>query len=355
VTRPSSGILTISGLLLSIFITACGGSKKDAPPPAAGGNQIRSISVDGFLVTTREISESIEVPGTLLANETTEIHPEVAGRLTQLNVAEGRFVSRGTVLAKIYDGDLVAQLRKLEVQLKIAEQTESRQAQLLKIQGISQQDYDLSLLNVNNIKADIEIVQANISKTVIRAPYSGRLGLKNVSPGAFVTSTTVITTISQTDPLKLDFTVPEKYSERIKNGQKVNFTIQGSKTQYSAVVRATEVSLQENTRSLLVRSLVENRKSTLLPGTFANVALQFDPNPNAIMVPTQAIIPQARGQQVISYNGGKAKFIDVETGVRDSSYVQIMSGIEKGDTVVVTGLLSIRPGSSIQLNKIINP
>ncbi len=187
------------------------------------------------------------MPGTLLANETTEIHPEVSGRVVQLNISEGRFVSQGTVLAKLYDGDLQAQLRKLEVQLNIAQKTEERQAQLLKIQGISQQDYDLSLLNVNNIKADIEIIKTSIAKTAIHAPFSGRLGLKNISQGAYITPQTVITTISQTDQLKLDFTVPEKYTDRIKNGQIVNFTVQGKDKQYNAKVMATEVSVAETT------------------------------------------------------------------------------------------------------------
>ena len=310
--------------------------------------------VDAFIVTTRTISESIEVPGTLLAKEITEIHPEVSGRVTYLNISEGRYVGKGTVLARLYDGDLQAQLRKLQVQLSIAEKTEERSSQLLKIQGISQQDYDLTLLNVNNIKADIEIIRTSIGKTSIRAPYSGRIGLKNVSPGAYITPTTILTTITQVDQLKLDFTVPEKYSDRIKPGQTVSFTVQGRNRRYDAKVLATEASVTETTRSLLIRSVVQNRNAELLPGTFANVQLKFDPNPGALMVPSQAIIPQARGKKVISFNGGNAKFLDVTTGVRDSAFVQVTDGIKAGDTIVITGLLSIRPNSKIQLAKITN-
>jgi len=309
-------------------------------------------TVNVFIVSPKSISELIEVPGTLLANEITEIHPEVSGRVIQLNVNEGRYVTRGTLLAKLYDGDLQAQLKKLEVQLKIAEQTEARQSQLLKIQGISQQDYDLSLLNVNNIKADIEITNANIGKTEIRAPYNGKLGLKNISPGAYITPQTVITTITQTDPLKLDFTIPEKYTDKIKPGQLVSFKVQGKDKAYSAKVMATEVAVEEATRSLLIRSVVQNRNSELLPGTFANVILSFDPDPNALMVPSQAVIPQARGKKLILFNGGTANFIDVTTGVRDSAFVQITEGIKAGDTVVITGLLSIKPGSKIQTGTI---
>src|SRR5258705_1785327 len=212
-------------MLCGLVLAHCGNKEKKITATTQQPRQ-QAIRVDAFVVTPRTISESIEVPGTLLAKETTEIHPEVSGRVVAININEGKYVSGGTVLARLYDGDLQAQLRKLEVQLSIAQKTEERQAQLLKIQGISQQDYELSLLNVNNIKADIEIIRTSISKTTIHAPYSGRLGLKNVSPGAYITPTTLLTTITQTDQLKLDFTVPEKYSDRIKVGQTVRFTVQ---------------------------------------------------------------------------------------------------------------------------------
>jgi membrane fusion protein (multidrug efflux system) len=339
--------------LIIVSFSNCGEKKKKI---TAQQQQPRaqSIKVDAFIVKARMISESIEVPGTLLANEITQIFPEVSGRVVQINFNEGKYIGKGAVLVKLFDGDLQAQLRKLQVQLKIAEQTESRQAQLLKIQGISQQDYDLSLLSVNNITADIEIIREAIAKTVIRAPYSGRLGLRNISPGAFITPQTNITTIIQTEQLKLDFTVPEKYTDRIKAGQYVNFTVQGKNKPYSARVIATEVSITETTRSLVVRSMVQNKNSELLPGNFANVQLKFDPDPDALMVPSQAIIPQARGKKIVNYNGGNAKFVDVETGVRDSAFVQVTQGIKAGDTIVITGLLSVRPGSKIQVSKIAN-
>ena len=149
------------------------------------------------------------MPGTLLANESTAIYSEVSGRLVQLNVREGSFVSKGALLAKLYDGDLQAQKRKIEVQLKIAEQTEDRQGQLLKIQGISQQEYDISLLQVHNLKADLDIIHEAILKTEIRAPFSGKLGLRNISPGAFINPATIITTISQVNQLKIQFNIPE--------------------------------------------------------------------------------------------------------------------------------------------------
>lgn len=340
---------------LFVAATSCGGKKKDSPTvQKQAGAKPPPMRVDGFIVTPEPFQESLEIPGTIVANEVAEIHPEVSGRIVQLNVVEGRYVSRGAVLAKLYDGDLRAQLNKIQVQLALAQKTEERQAQLLKIQGISQQDYDISLLQVNSLKADIGILQTSIAKTVVRAPFSGKIGLNKISPGAYVTPASVIAVINQTDDLKLDFTVPEKYSGMMKAGQSVKFTIEGSNKDFNARVVATEANLMENTRSLTVRAAVQGKDDALLPGAFAKVTLNLDPEPNAILVPTQAILPQARGKKVILFKGGTAVFSDVVTGTRDSARVQIREGVQAGDTVVVTGLLSLRPDAKILIGKIVN-
>ena len=312
------------------------------------------LRVDAYIIKPESFQENLEVPGTIVANETTEIHPEVSGRIVSLNIVEGRHVGKGAVLAKLYDGDLRAQLNKLHIQLELAKKTEERQAQLLKIQGISQQDYDISLLQVNNLRADIGILETSIAKTVVRAPFSGKIGLNKVSPGAYVTPASVLATISQTDQLKLDFSIPEKYIGQVKVGQIVTFSIEGSKKQFGARVAATESNVMENTRSLTIRAAVMGADPALLAGTFAKVQLSFDPDPNAILVPTQAILPQARGKKVILYKGGTAVFADVTTGTRDSARVQILDGLKPGDTVIVTGLLSVRPEAKIALGRIIN-
>jgi membrane fusion protein (multidrug efflux system) len=335
------------------LLTACG-KKKKITTTQQTGQKPPPIKVDGYIVRPEMFQENIEVPGTIVANEVAEIHPEVSGRLVQLNVAEGKYVSKGTVLAKLYDGDLRAQLNKVQVQLALAQKTEDRQAQLLKIQGISQQDYDISLLQVNSLRADIGILQANISRTVVRAPFSGKLGLKNVSPGSYVSPASVIAVINQVDQLKLDFTVPEKHIDQIKVGQLVTFTFEGSSKELGARVIATESNVTENTRSLTVRAMVQGKDPALLPGSFAKVKLSFDPNQLALLVPSQAVLPQARGKKVILYKGGTAIFADVTTGNRDSARVQILDGLKPGDTVVVTGLLSVRPEAKIQIGKIVN-
>ena len=345
--------VTIFISINAVFIS-CGDKKKEQAQQqsAAAQMQNQAITADALITSTRSLSASIEVPGTILANETTEIHPEVPGRVIILNVKEGAFVTKGTLLAKLNYGDLQAQLKKLDVQLKIAQQTENRQGQLLKIQGISQQEYDLSLLEVNNLKADIDIVNEAIRKTEIRAPFNGKLGLKNISPGAFVTSSTIVTTISQVSQLKIQFNVPEKYGSQLKNGQIINFSVDGSAKTFSASVLAAEVHMDENTRSLAIRALIKNSDPVLIPGVFAKVKIVLGRDENAIMIPTIVVQPQGRKKLVYIYKSGKSEPIDITTGVRDSSSVQVLTGLKVGDTVITTGLLFLRPGGDVKLKKI---
>lgn len=310
--------------------------------------------VDGFIVKPETISETLEVPGSIVSEDAIEIHPEVSGKITGLYIHEGTYVGKGTVLAKLYDADLQAQKRKLIVQLQIAEQTESRHQQLLKIGGISKEDYASTALQVSNLRADLDIINTAIAKTIIRAPFSGRLGLKDISTGSYVTPQTVIATLQKTKDLKIDFSLPEKYTSQIRKGQQVNFSVEGSSHNYTAQIMATESGIAQDSRSLMIRARVTGSGEGLVPGNFAKVTVNFDPNSNALMVPSEAIIPQARGKKIVLYKAGQASFVDVTTGVRDSSMVEVTRGLNAGDTVVITGLLSVKPDAKIMINKIVN-
>ena len=353
-----SSFLRIASIVICVaFIsTACSSKRKtEAEKKQKNSTTARpKPRVDGYIVQTKTLFDDIEISGTIVANENTEIHPEVSGLLSAVYFKEGAYVNKGALLAKINDADLQAQRNKLSVQLKIAQQNENRSSQLLNIQGISKQDYEASLLQVSNIRADLSIISTSIDKTRIKAPFSGNLGLRMVSPGAYVSPQSVLTTISQMSGLKIDFTVPEKYSNRISLGQYINFTTDGSDRTYSARISATEPNVAQDTRSLTVRATVQGDQTGLRPGNFAKVLLKFQPNNNAIVIPSQAIIPQARGKKVYVYQNGKAKFLDVETGVRDSSTVQITSGLKAGDTILVTGLLALKPDAAVTINKIVN-
>jgi membrane fusion protein (multidrug efflux system) len=341
----------VFGFILSIIFISCKSEKKNNAPTGRPSGD-RPVQAEAFIVKSKALSENLEIPGTLFPFEETEIRPEISGRVVWLNIPEGSFVQRGTLLVKLFDNDLQAQVKKLQVQLQIAQKTAERQKELLKINGISQQEYDLSELQVNNLKADIELTQVSISKTEIRAPFAGRIGLKNISNGAYISPTTLLTTISQVSLLKLEFSVPEKYSEAMQRGRSVNFTVAGSDNKFTASILATESNIEANTRTLKIRATVQGKHSALVPGAFAKVSLQMGKNDHSLIVPSQAVIPQARNKRVIIYKDGKPDFTVVTTGIRDSSYVQVLDGVKEGDTVITTALLTIRPDSKIKLTKV---
>lgn len=317
-----------------------------------GARKSGPILAEGFVVQPQIESENVEVPGSLLPVEETQIRPEVTGRIVTLNIQEGAVVKRGSLLVKLFDQDLQAQLKKLQVQLDISIRTADRQKDLLAINGISQQDYDLSALAVDNLKADIETTRISISKTEIRAPYDGKLGLRNVSLGAYVSPSDILTSIRQVNQLKLEFSVPEKYAKEIGVGYIVKFRVDGGEKDHNAHVIATEGNVDQVTRTLKIKSIVTENHPELVPGVFAKVNLQLGNVAKAMMVPTQAVIPQARNKQIILLRKDSAQFLVVETGIRDSTYVQIMKGLKPGDTVVTSGLMAIRPKAKIKITKV---
>ncbi|GHN00355.1 MexH family multidrug efflux RND transporter periplasmic adaptor subunit [Cytophagales bacterium WSM2-2] len=334
--------------VFAVVLTGC--KKKKAVVNAT--RQSGPVMAEGFVVEPHLESEKIEVPGSLLPTEETQIRPEVTGRIVILNIQEGTYVRKGEVLVKLFDQDLQAQLKKLQVQLEISNRTVERQRDLLKINGISQQDFDLSALAVDNLKADIQSTQIAISKTEILAPYDGKLGLRNVSMGAYVSPSDILTSIRQVDQLKLDFSIPEKYAKEIGVGYVISFRVDGGEKDHQATVLATEGNVDQVTRTLKIKAIVRENHKELVPGVFAKVNLQLGRQAKALMVPTQAVIPLARSKQIILFRKDSVQFLTVETGIRDSVFVQIVKGLKSGDTVVTTGLMSIRPKSKVKITKV---
>jgi len=331
-----------------ILSYSCGEKKDAAKAPAASGPTI----VDVIVAKAQSISDTVEANGTVLANDYVELHPEVAGRLTYLEVPEGRFIAKGTVIARINAADLEAQVEKSKVQLDLAEKTVERYSKLLEINGINQSDYDAALNTVNGYKADIKYTQALIDKTYIRAPFDGIAGLRQVSPGAFVTTGDVIATMQTTDKPKIDFTIPEQYGNLIKKGNMVQFQSDAANSiKGAAEIIAIEPQIIQATRNLKVRAVL--RGNSLNPGAFVKVYVVEARNDHAIMVPTNAIIPEDINNQLILVKGGKADVVKVQTGTRLANNVEITSGINEGDTIVVTGVLFARPKAPLKIRKVL--
>ena len=311
-----------------------------------------SLKVEGIIVSPTVLDQTIAISGTLKPFEETVLMPEVPGRVVEINITEGGFTKKGTLLVKLFDGDLQAQLKKSQAQLQLEQQTENRQSELMKVNGISQLDLDQTILQINSIKADIEVLKVQINKTEVRAPFDGTIGLRNISIGAQVTTSTALATIRDLRHLKLDFSVPGKYSSMIKPGFKVQFSVRGDDKKYDATVMATEQGIESDTRNLTLRAIVQSDVSSLTPGEFADVELRLSENKNALMVPTEAVIPQARIKQLIVAKKGRASFVTITTGIRNASSVQILSGINPGDTVVTTGILFLKPNAVLNFSKV---
>ena len=348
--------LTFALLIVIPFsFAACKSSDKDEKKPGAGGDKKPPSRVEAFLVTPQTLAQDIEMPGSLMPAEETELHPEVSGRVTGIYFNEGSNVGQGAILIKLYDGDLQAQLSKLRIQLKVAKETLERYESLLKIGGVSVQEIEIYKLSVNNIQADMNIVQTSIARTSLRAPFSGRLGLRNISIGAYITPATTISTLRKISQLKLEFTVPEKYGTGMKPGGRIQFTMDNNEKTYAARIIATENNIAAETRSLRVRAVVDKADADLIAGAFVKVKIDLGKNDAALMIPSQAVIPKARNKQVIVYRNGMANMETVTTGIRDSSMVEITSGLKAGDTIIITGLLTTRQGSKVIISKVNKP
>ena len=339
-------------LLPATLFYGCGPKADDKNSSFKQTNTISDI--EGFIVKPSSIDQTISISGTIKPMEETVLMPEVPGRVVLINLNEGKFVKQGTILIKLFDEDLQAQLHKAQAQLDLAEQTEVRQGELMKVNGISQLDYDQSVLQVHSIKADIEVLKVQIRKTEVHAPFDGMIGLRNISLGAEVTPSTSLATIRAVKQMKLDFSVPEKYSTQVRPGSMVQFTVQGDDRKHEASVMATEEGIDPGTRNLKVRALVKMDSISIVPGTFANVELRLNENKNALMVPTQAIIPRERDKQLIVARSGKAQFIKVRTRIRQESMIEVSEGLQPGDTVVTTGILFIKPGAILKFAKVNN-
>ena len=339
-------VLKNLGVILSwFFLFACSQKAETSKQKASP-----SIVVDALIATAKPVSNTLEVNGTVVANEYVELHPEASGRLTYLYVPEGKLIKKGTLIAKINNADLQAQVDKSKVSLDLAEKTEQRDKQLLAVNGLNQSDYDAALNIVNGFKADIEYNQALLDKTILKAPFDGYIGLRQVSVGAYVTPSTLIATLLQLDKIKIDFTIPEDYSSTVKVGGMVDVDMDENGATRKAQIIAIEPQVNLSTRNLTVRAILENSKAN--PGSFAKVILHSGLNKSAIMIPTNALIPDDKNNQVVIVKDGMAIFSNVTTGIRLSNNVEITAGIKPGDTIVVTGVLFARPKAPLQVRDI---
>ena len=341
-----TGILC--SLLLIVVFSDCKNKSKtntSAPKPNP------PVVVDIIIAEKSPISNTIEANGTVIASEYVELRPEVSGRLVYLNLPEGKLIGKGIIVARVNDADLLAQLSRSKVQLELAQATVTRFKQLLDINGLNQADYDVALNQVNTLNADMAYTRTLIDKTVIRAPFSGVAGLRQVSPGAYVTPATIIATLQQTNDVKIDFTLPEMYVGSIKTGTIVEVETDAvTKERGRAMIIATEPGANTNTRNLKVRALLKGARAN--PGAFVKVYIDAGKGRSSIKVPANCIIPDDKNNQVVLVKDGKADFVNVQTGIREANTVEVTKGIEAGDSIVVTGVLFAKPKAALKVRSV---
>jgi membrane fusion protein (multidrug efflux system) len=333
------------------FIVQKFGPKTLATPMLRQGPQI--LNATGFLIKPVFLSELIKSSGTLLPAEEVELSFETSGKIVSINFTEGTRVKKGDLLAKINDQPLQAQLEKLQASLKLSQAMEFRQKSLLDRDAISQESYDQIVTDVEKIKADINLVKAQIRMTELRAPFDGIIGLRYLSEGSYTNPATKIARLVKISPMKIEFAIPEKYAQEINIGFPITFTIDGSNIIYTASVYAIDPKIDVNTRNIVIRALYPNAKEELKSGRYTEITLELSKIENAIAIPTEAIIPEMEGERVFIYRGGKAQSVKVTIGLRTESRIQVVDGLKFGDTVLTTGILQLRQGLPIALDSVI--
>ena len=309
----------------------------------------KAMTVNGVVVKYETFDNNLSLSGSIEANEQVEIRSEVSGIVEGIYFQEGSFVNKGQLLFKVNDIELRAQLRQTSTKEGLAAENERRAKLLLQKEAISQEEYDLARADLKSAQAQSQLIQAQIAKTSVRAPFSGKIGLRSISPGTYITPAILVTKLVNTGKLKITFSIPEKYASQVKSNTITRFKVAGSEDRYSAKIYAIEPEIAVATRTLQVRAIAENKDGKLLPGTFADVELPLDIIKDAIVVPTEAIIPVQNGKKIFISSNGLAKEIMIETATRTETSVLVLSGIKKGDTVITNGVMSLKNDDPVKV------
>lgn len=320
-----------------------GGVKGKGGPPQA-------VRVNGVVAHHEKFSNAISVTGSIEPNEQVQVRSQISGIVNDIYFKEGSLVREGQVLFKIDDSELRAQLIQAQTRQNLAAENERRAQLLLKKEAISQEEYEVAQADLKALQAQTQLIRAQLDKTTVKAPFSGRIGLRSVSQGEYLTPQTIVTNLVNSDPVKITFSVPEKYSGQVKVNTELTFTVSGSDKKFSAKVYAIEPRIDAATRTLQLRAKAANPDGALIPGSFATIALPLTTIDDAILIPTEAVVPIQNGKKVFITENGKAKEVIVETSARTDKFVLVTSGLAPGDTVLTTGVMSLKKGSSVKVS-----
>lgn len=349
--------MKLKHLIYGLLIVSIGGfityriieNKGDSNSGKDKAGKPKAIRLTGIVVQPQTFDNNLSLSGSIEANEQVEIRSEVSGIVESINFQEGSNVSKGQLLFKVNDSELRAQLSQANTKESLASENERRARLLLQKEAISQEEYDVARAEHASTRAQSQLIKAQIAKTAVRAPFSGRIGLRAISKGTYITPAVLVANLVNIGKLKITFSIPEKYATQVKKNTAIRFTVAGSTDTYTATVYAIEPTIEIATRTLQVRAIADNKEGKLLPGTFANVELPLDVIKDAIVVPSQAVIPIQNGKKVFISDMGKAKEIMVETATRTDASLLILSGLKAGDTVITTGVMSLKNDAPVKV------
>ena len=324
-------------------------NKEKSEDPKTKDGKTKAMNVSGIIAKTETFENTLSLSGSIEANEQVEIRSEVSGIVEGIYFQEGSNVTRGQMLFKVNDAELRAQLRQAQTKQNLASENERRARLLLQKEAISQEEFDISNAEFRSSQSQSQLIQAQIAKTVIKAPFSGKIGLRFISPGTYINPTVLVANLVNISKIKITFSIPEKYATQVKLNSNLDFTVSGSDANYTAKVYAIEPSVDLNTRTLKIRALADNKNGTLFPGSYANVELPLNKINNAIVVPTEAIVPVQNGKKIFISENGKAKEIKVETTTRTDASIVVLSGLKTGDTIITTGVMSLKPDAAVKV------
>lgn len=333
-------IIAVLFLIRHLFLTP------PATPSAPTGQQ--PVPVEVTIVWETEFTEEISSTGTLLAQEEVTLRTEATGRVVEIGFREGAPVGQGQLMVRLFSDDLKAQLKKTKASLRLAEDRINRNQKLVDMQGISREEFDRMRNEAELLRAEEEIIVAQMSKTEIRAPFSGVAGLREISIGAIVQPQQAITTVQRLEPLKLEFTLPEHFIGRIRTGDSLRFSVAGQTDSRSAVVYATDPLVSQTSRSMRVRATCIGSANGLLPGSFAKIKIPMK-HTRSLLVPAESVVPVLKGKQVYVVRNGIADTTSVRTGVRNARSIQVLAGLNPGDSIVTSGILQLRPGTPVRI------
>lgn len=320
-----------------------GGGKPSEQQPPRG-----PVAVVTEAVQTVSLSNAVRAVGSLVAGESADIHAEIAGQISEILFEEGQPVKKGDVLIQMDRSLLETELARAKAALDAAAANFARDDKLKKSGFVAAQQWDATRAALDAARAEVANAEIRLEKATIRAPFGGVAGLRSFSKGDFTTAGAALTSVVSIDPLKLEFTIPEKNYGDIRAGQQIAFAVDAFPGEnFPGEVYAVDPRVDPDNRNFTVKATVPNSGGRLRPGMYARIEITTATRGNAMTIPEEAIMPRGESSFVYAVRGGKAVLTEVTLGARETGRVEVLGGLSPDDRVVTAGHLKLKDGAAV--------